>query len=132
MKKINYFSILAITFFSLFISCKKDEHEHDHDKPKITLSSPTDNSIIKSGTAIAIKGVVNDASLHEIVIKLTNTTSGNVVLNETPVVHDLTSFTIDYSYISSVTVSSVFTLEISVMDHSENTNTEKRTITVNP
>lgn len=132
MKKTLNFSLLIITFFALFVSCKKDELEHDYDKPTITLSSPTDNSIIKSGTAIAIKSVVYDESLHEIIVKLTNTTSGNVVLNETPVVHDLTSYTIDYSYTTNVTVSSVYSLEIIVMDHSENTNTEKRTITVNP
>jgi hypothetical protein len=132
MKKPIYTSLIIITFFTLFVSCKKEEHEHDHDKPTITLSSPSDNSIIKSGTAIVVKGVVNDATLHEIVVKLTNTTSGNVILNETPLVHDLTSYTIDYSYTTNVTVSSVYSLEIIVMDHSENTNTEKRTITVNP
>lgn len=132
MKKLTYLSTVVIAIALVFGSCKKEEHIESNEKPSLSIVKPSDKAVVKSNETIAIEGTVSDPSLHELVIKLTNTKTGSDVLFEAPIVHDLKTYTFNYSYTPSVSTSTNFILEVIVINHSEIKNSETRTITVNP
>ncbi len=136
MTKTQLFSI----FFSLvlvFSSCKKEDDDHDHSttdksKPVVTISSPTAMQVYNSGDTVRIKGLVTDASLHELLIRIVKDSDQTELFRATPVVHDMTSYTVDTYWKSSVTDHTNATLIISAEDHSSNIGSDTVRIHIMP
>lgn len=117
-------------------SCKKKENSDmdpsDKSAPVITLISPGDSQTYTSGDTVWIKGSMTDKSLHESLITLIRDSDSASLLNETPYVHDLTSYNFNYFWKSMATVKTTATLTITVLDHGNNTSVAKRKIIINP
>jgi len=131
---------LVSIFFSLvlvFTSCKKEDHNHDHpttdtSKPVVSISSPTAMQVYNSGDTVRIKGLVTDASLHELLIRIVKDSDQTELFRATPVVHDMTSYTIDTYWKSSVSDHTNATLIISAEDHSSNIGSDTVRIHIMP
>lgn len=136
MTKTQLFSI----FFSLVLvvtSCKKEDDDHDHSstdttKPAVSISSPAAMQVYNSGDTVRIKGIVTDASLHELLIRIVKDSDQTELFRATPVVHDLTSYTIDTYWKSAVTDHTNASLIISVEDHSSNIGSDTVHIHIMP
>ncbi|MEZ4805821.1 MAG: hypothetical protein R2852_10140 [Bacteroidia bacterium] len=143
MKQLSFIkkSLLAIVILSIFlISCdKKDDNtttpatdNSDKDKPVITINTPTAMQIYNSGDTIRIKGMVTDASLHELLIKITKDSDGSELFSETPTVHDLKSYTIDTYWKSAVSGHTNATLVVLAEDHDSNVSSDTVHIHIMP
>lgn len=128
MKNIKINSLLSALMIGLVMlgACKKEEDDHDHnttgdkDKPVITLISPVNLQMYNNGDTVKIKGTLTDASLHELLIKITKDADGSILFQDAPAVHDLTSYTINSAWKSSVTDHTNATLVVLAEDHSSN------------
>lgn len=133
-------SILNLLVLSLVLitACKKEEDDHDHvnttdtEKPVVNISKPTAMQVFYSGDTVRINATATDASLHEMVIKITKDSDGSVLFQETPTVHDLTSYTIDTYWKSQVSDHTNATLVILAEDHSSNVGSDTVHIHIMP
>lgn len=124
MKKL-IFSLLFLASFSVILSsCKKDEEETDTNAPLITVSSPSESAMFMNGDTVFIKANVTDASLHELLVKIQNTGTSEVVFTATPVVHDLTEYNLDTYWVSNVSDHSNMLLSIEAIDHNDNSSSK--------
>ncbi len=137
ISKSKAFLILTLLVATVFTSCKKEDDDHDHTttdttKPVVTISSPTTMQVFNSGDTVRIKGVATDASLHELLIRIVKDSDQTELFRATPVVHDLTSYTIDTYWKSAVTDHTNATLIISAEDHSLNVGSDTVKIHIMP
>lgn len=139
--KNNYLKpLLSLLLLSLvFVSaCKKEDDDHSHDtsgdtaKPVINMSSPNDMQMYNNGDTVKITGTVTDASLHELLIKIVRDSDGVVLFQETPTVHDMTSFNINSKWKSAVTDHTNASVVVLVEDHSANVATDTMHIHIMP
>lgn len=115
--KIKFLSIIATILVISFSSCKQTDDE----KPVISLSTPTDEQDFAIGDTIFIHGEVTDNdALHELTVVLSKQETGDVVINYTPTVHDMTSFHIDTFYVPADLVHIHYILKIEAEDHDNN------------
>lgn len=140
MKNKNLKSILSVLLLGLVFvtACKKEDDDHDHNsgsdttKPAISLTSPTSMQMYNNGDTVKIRGMVTDASLHELLIKITRDSDGTVLFQETPTVHDLTSFSINSNWKSQVTDHTNATVVVLAEDHSSNVASDTLHIHIMP
>jgi hypothetical protein len=131
-------SVIAISSMLSFSACKKEEDDdHDHTtadtvKPALSISSPTDMKVYYSGDTVWIKGSVSDASLHELLIKITKDSDGSVLFSEAPVVHDMTSYAINTFWKSQVSDHSNAKVIVLAEDHSGNVSSDTVRIHIMP
>ena len=128
-------TILAVVQLS---SCKKDE-EHDHTqnagdtaKPTISITSPSSMQVFYNGDTVKIRGLVSDASLHELLIKVVKDSDNSVLFSETPTVHDLSSYTINTNWKSQVTDHTNARVIVVAEDHSSNVSSDTVRIHIMP
>lgn len=138
-KKIFNLALLAATVCLVFISaCKKDkEPDDDHDPndktvPVLTIQSPTDLQMYNNGDTVWIKGTLTDNSLHECYIALKNNADSSILFEQSPTVHDLTSYDINTFWKSSVKDHTNATLTITAQDHNSNVVTKTVAIHIMP
>lgn len=130
MKK--YIYLAFFTSVSL-AACKKDKEQVDTTKPTITITSPLKSEVVKSGEMIMIDAMVEDKNLHSVTYTVTNKNNDSVSLTASPDIGEAKiSFHIDKCFTPSVSISTIFELEIVACDHAENIATEKISFTVNP
>ncbi|MCC6818416.1 MAG: hypothetical protein IT245_05970 [Bacteroidia bacterium] len=141
MKKITLKTSFKLILLSslIFTACKKEDDDHDHDhsttdtsKPTITMSSPTNMKMYNNGDTVKIIGLVEDASLHELVVKIIKDSDGSVLFQATPTVHDLTSYSINQSWKSQVSDHTNATVVILAEDHSANVASDSLHIHIMP
>lgn len=132
-------SVIAVSSMLSFSACKKEEDDHDHtttdtDKaaPALSIYSPTDMKVYYSGDTVWIKGGVSDASLHELLIKITKDSDGSVLFTEAPVVHDMTSYAINSFWKSQVSDHSNAKVIVLAEDHSGNVSADTVRIHIMP
>ena len=109
-------------------ACKKDDdHDHssstDSDKPVITMSSPSDSMMYNNGDTMYIKGTVTDNSLHELLVTVTDA-NDSILYSQAPVVHDLTSYTIDMSWKTQVGNHTNASIIVVAEDHNANISSD--------
>lgn len=134
-KKTKMKTYIYLAFFAAvgLVACKKDKEQADTTKPTITVNSPVKNEIVKSGEMIMIDAMVEDKNLHSVTYTITNKSTDSVSLTASPDVGEAkTSFHIDKCFTPTVSISTIFELEIVACDHAENIATEKISFTVNP
>jgi hypothetical protein len=124
--KQSHFSAIIFLAILFFISCK------DKEAPKVSLDTPSENQVFKSGDNISIKGTVTDKELHEMSMIITVDGSGQQVFTRTPTVHDLTSYAINESASFVVTQPVHYLLTISASDHEDHTTVKTVHFTVEP
>lgn len=128
MKNIKINSLLSALLIGIMMlsACKKEEDDHDHnsagdkDKPVITLTTPVNLQMYNNGDTVKIKGTLTDASLHELLIKITNDANGSILFQDAPLVHDLTTYNINSAWKSAVTDHTNATVVVLAEDHSSN------------
>jgi hypothetical protein len=120
MKKQLFFPLYALFLGLTAVACHKHDDENDKTPPTIVITAPALNTSI-TGT-VAIAGIVADeASLHKLSIKVTRDSDGVEVFSASPVVHDLTSYTIAEVWTpTGITSETSFTLKVVAEDHGEN------------
>ena len=113
MSKIFLIKTTCILFLAAIqlSSCKKEEaHDHHHNddasdkvKPTVVVSTPSSLQMYNNGDTIKIRGLVSDASLHKLLIKIVKDSDNSVLYSETPTVHDFTTYTLSSNWKSAVT-----------------------------
>jgi hypothetical protein len=107
MKTINFKTLTYTLILFIYVispSCKKDKEndEHLHEElenpPTIIINSPTENQNFSVGDTIVLSGETTDDSLHELSVSLKNP-EGLARIQENPEVHDLASYSFEYSYV---------------------------------
>jgi hypothetical protein len=128
MKKLFFYAgiLLCVSNYG----CHK--HSDENSAPVLTIITPSTNQVYKSGDNVVISGSVTDNSLHELRIDITVTATGTSLYSNIISVHDLTSYTINDSWKSSVTTSTSATVKVEVEDHSGNVAEKKVAIVINP
>lgn len=129
--------MLAISLLIGLSACNKDEDDHGHgspdtEKPVVTISSPTDMQVYYTGDTVKIKGLVTDASLHELQIKIIKDSDASVLFTETVDVHDLTSYSISSNWKSFVSDHSNAKVIVLAEDHSANFGSDTVRIHIMP
>lgn len=131
-------NIALIAALVSFNACKREEDDHGHDetsdrdKPEITITSPSSMQVYYSGDTVRIKGLVTDASLHEMIIKITKDSDGTVLFSETPTVHDMNMYTINTFWKSNVSDHTNARLIVVAQDHSSNISSDTVRIHIMP
>ena len=128
MKKLFFYAGILLCFSNF--GCHK--HSDENVAPVLTIITPSANQVYKSGDNVVISGSATDNSLHELRIDITVTATGASLYNNVISVHDLTSYTINNSWKSSVTTSTAATVKVEVEDHSGNVAEKKVSIVINP
>jgi hypothetical protein len=128
MKKLFFYAGILLCFSN----CGCHKHSDENVAPVLTIITPSANQVYKSGDNVVISGSVTDNSLHELRIDITVTATGASLYNNVISVHDLTSYTINNSWKSSVTTSTAATVKVEVEDHSGNVAEKKVSIVINP
>lgn len=122
-----FFSVQLLTFFAFTISSCSDKK---NEAPVITLDEPANGETIVLGDSIHIEGMVtDDESLHELMIKVSNS-AGATVFQSVPAVHNLKSYTFHH-HVTPFSAD-VHTLTITAADHEEVSSTKTVTFTVTP
>jgi hypothetical protein len=128
--KIIYINI-CIGIAVLFASCNKHS-ENDMSAPVLTITAPAANQVYATGANVIISGTVTDNSLHELVITITNTATSAVLYTKTISVHDLSSYSINESWVNNVTAITNATVKVEVEDHDSNHIEKMVQIILNP
>ena len=124
------FSFLLLT--TTFTACHKaDDHSDDTTDPVMTISSPAPNAALSG--SITIAGLATDNDLHELELKITRDADGATLWEKSPVVHDLTEYTIAETWIpSGINALTPVTLTVIVEDHNDHSVTQTVRFVVNP
>ena len=98
MSKIFLIKTTCILFLAAIqlSSCKKEEaHDHHHNddasdkvKPTVVVSTPSSLQMYNNGDTIKIRGLVSDASLHKLLIKIVKDSDNSVLYSETPTIQN--------------------------------------------
>lgn len=128
---------LAFLALSVFSSCKKEDDDHDHSgtdstKPSITISSPVSMKVYNSGDTVRLFAKVSDASLHELLVRIKNDSTGEEYFRYTPVVHDLNYFEVDTYWVSKVTDHTNASVIVAAEDHHSNVDSASVKIHIMP
>lgn len=138
-KKIFNLALIAAAACLLAINaCKKhDDHDDDHDPndktiPVLTIQSPTNMQMYNNGDTVWIKGTLTDNSLHECYMVIKKNADSSILFEQSPTVHDLTSYDINAFWKSSVKDQTNATLTITAQDHNSNVVTKTVGIHIMP
>ena len=113
MKKLSLFTLFCLVT-SIF-ACKKENLA-----PIVSISTPTLNQSIKSKTDFNITGTVSDDnSLHEMSIRIVQASDGKEILNLTPIVHDLKTFSFNETWKPTFTEDTKVIVTVKAIDHSD-------------
>src|SRR5574343_744360 len=128
---------LAFLAISVFSSCKKEDDDHDHStsdstKPSIIISSPVSMKVYNSGDTVRLFAKVSDASLHELLVRIKNDSTGEEYFRYTPVVHDLNYFEVDTYWVSKVTDHTNASVIVAAEDHHSNVDSASVKIHIMP
>jgi len=127
-KNITY--VLIVSIIALGFSCKKDSSTSNNSSSttsvtgvtvtknslSMTISNPSEGQVINNKTNLRIQGVAKDVNgMHECAIVITTLTKGDTLYQQYPMVHDVTDYTIDFSYLNaqSITTNAVVSLTFS-------------------
>jgi hypothetical protein len=129
--------ILSLAFTQLSSCKKEDEHDQTHEigdtaKPTISITSPSSMQVYYNGDTVKISGLVSDASLHELLIKILKDSDNSVLFSETPTVHDLSTYTIKTNWKSQVSDHTNARLIVVAKDHSLNVGSDTVHIHIMP
>jgi len=121
-------------------SCKKEvDHDHQHNddasdkvKPTVVISTPSSLQMYNNGDTIKIRGLVSDASLHKLLVKIVKDIDSSILFMETPLVHNLISFTIQSNWKSQVANHTNATVIVVAEDHHSNVNSDTVHIHIMP
>lgn len=115
-------TIFYILLLSVASCSKKDEGQFP---PVVTVTVPLDGQEFVSGSTVSIKGTAtDDAGLHEGKIVVVKSADNKELFVKEPGVHDLKSFTFDYSYTPVFSEPTNLKLIATFYDHDDN-KTEK-------
>ena len=132
---INSAIILATAALLMLAACEKEHHHHDDSDtaaPALSINSPTQMQVFNQGDTLFIKGTLSDASLHELSIRLTNDKDSSLLFSASPVVHGLSTYTLNSFWVCNVQDHTNATLRITAHDHSENKTEVLRAIHIMP
>jgi len=138
----NYFSfktafVLSLAFTQI-ISCKKDDnHQHNDDtsdkvKPTVVISTPRDLQMYNNGDTVKIRGLVSDASLHELIVKIESDSDNSILYSETLNAHDLNTYTLNSNWKSAVTNHTNANVIVVAEDHQANVGSDTVKIHIMP
>ena len=118
-------------------SCKKEDDHHDddandHDKPSVVISTPSNLQMYNNGDTIKIRGLVSDASLHELLVKIVNDSDSSVLYSETPTVHDLNTYSLNLNWKSAVSIQTNASVIVVAEDHNLNVGSDTVKIQIKP
>jgi altronate dehydratase len=121
-------------------SCKQEDdldHQHNDDasdkvKPTVVISTPSSLQMYNNGDTIKIRGLVSDASLHKLLIKIVKDSDNSVLYSETPTVHDLTTYTLSSTWKSAVTDHTNASVIVVSEDHNSNVGSDTVNIHIMP
>ena len=136
----NFFSLKTACVLSLaatqFFSCEKDEAHHDDVsdsiKPTVVISTPSNLQMYNNGDTIKIKGLVSDASLHELMVKIVKDSDNSVLYSETIYAHDLTTYALNSNWKSAVTDHTNASVIVVAEDHNSNVGSDTVKIHIMP
>lgn len=126
MKNIQHLLLVAalsMPAVGTFTAC----HDHDHDEndteaPVVTIESPAEGASLSG--EVHVHGLVTDASLHELSIKVTRDDNNAVLLEVAPEVHDLTEYDFDEHFTAGLLSETNATLVVTAEDHNSNVTTK--------
>ena len=121
-----YFGLVAIA-----VSCNK-HNGGDKVVPVLTIISPAANQVYAHNASVAITGSITDDGLHELRINITNTATSALLYTKTISVHDLTSYSINESWVNNVAAITNATIKVEVEDHDGYNIEKKIQIILNP
>ncbi len=129
-----FISIMSLIQLS---SCKKEDDHHDddandHDKPSLAINTPSNLQMFNNGDTIKIRGLVSDASLHELLVKIVNDSDNSVLYSETPTVHDLTTYSLNSNWKSAVSNHINASVIVVAEDHNANVGSDTVKIHIMP
>ena len=127
--------LLAATALLMLTACEKEPHHHDDTDtaaPALNMSSPNQMQVFNQGDTLYIKGSLTDASLHELSITLRDDKDSSLLFSATPVVHGLSTYTINSFWVCNVKDHTNATLRITAHDHRENKTEVLRSIHIMP
>jgi hypothetical protein len=124
--------IILIVACLTVVAC--DKMKKDKVSPEVTITSPTIGYSVADSTTISIGGSMSDeGELHEALVKITRDSDGVVLFSTAPTVGELTSYTLNESYVSpAVSVSTNVTLTVTAVDHTPNTTTKTVAFVIHP
>ena len=106
--------LLCFVAVAGFYSCKKNTGPPE---PVITLTLPTDTTIINAGDTVELKWTISDnKSLHEVFFTLAYAADSTVIFSDNPYTHGAKSRNFSYTWITSSTPAA-YNLLIEVQDH---------------
>jgi hypothetical protein len=127
MKNLPLIIILTLVLSSAIFSCTKNTGP---EYPVITLTTPTDTTVINAGDTIQIKGSVSDnKDLHEFYLTLQNDNTGTVLFYDNPYVHGAKIHNFNYQW--NNVDSAIYKLTIQALDHENHTSTKEVLLHVN-
>jgi hypothetical protein len=120
------FAAVALLLAVFVSSCSKKGNE----APVVTITEPDNNATVALSDSLHIEGkMTDDESLHEAIIVVTNSTGG-VVFQAVPTVHDLKTYTFHYHF-QPIVVGS-YKLSVTAEDHDGKSSTAERDFTAIP
>jgi hypothetical protein len=116
----------------LFSACDKEKIEAKKDKttPVVTLNAPTDLQFYKSVDTVFIKGTATDNAMHSLYLEIKDDSTGTVYYTETPYVHDLSSYDINFFWKINVSRNTKATVSVAVEDHNNHVGVARKNITI--
>lgn len=127
--------LLAATALLMLAACEKEPHHHDDTDtaaPALSINSPSQMQVFNQGDTLYIKGSLSDASLHELSITLRDDKDSSLLFSATPVVHGLSTYTLNSFWVCNVKDHTNATLRLTAHDHSENKTEVLRSIHIMP
>ncbi|MFN5251045.1 MAG: hypothetical protein ACK5DE_08340 [Bacteroidota bacterium] len=127
--------LLAATALLMLAACEKEPHHHDDTDtvaPALSINSPSQMQVFNQGDTLYIQGSLSDASLHELSITLRDDKDSSLLFSATPVVHGLSTYTLNSFWVCNVKDHTNATLRITAHDHSENKTEVLRAIHIMP
>lgn len=125
LKKLLFPLIILLT---VAVSCNKTAKEG----PLLTIEYPYNDTLLHVGDTVRIRGIVSDSrDLHELNIKLYSPGSSQILFWDTPVVHNLKSYSFDY-FIHNLQVvpATPLKVRVEVSDHDGHTAMDERELMI--
>jgi hypothetical protein len=140
------FPLLYCFVFFLFIACiscgkggtiedEAAQHQpdvNDTTYPEVVVTTPTDNQVFTSGSAISVNGNVSDNSLYQGSIIIRNDATGAIVKEQYYEIHFIPSYNFNLSSAISVATTTDYTVTAKFEDHAFHQTIRTVKIKVNP
>jgi hypothetical protein len=108
------------------------ENVNDTTYPEVVVTTPTDNQVFASGSAINVTGTVADNSLFQGSINIRNDATGAIVKEQYYEIHFIPSYNFNLSSAISVTAATDYTVTAKFEDHAFHQTIKTVKIKVNP